>query len=141
MCAIAAIGVRESVGVAALITCVEVGALLIVIAAAFMFGHADVSALALPQDAMQWSSAIQGTLLAFFAFIGFESIANLSEEAHDPERAVPRAIVWTLFITLAIYILVALAVESFGNRRSGSHVPCVSSCPAVRKNGSRPIWT
>ncbi len=116
MCAIAAIGVRESVGVAALITCVEVGALLIVIAAAFMFGHADVSALALPQDAMQWSSAIQGTLLAFFAFIGFESIANLSEEAHDPERAVPRAIVWTLFITLAIYILVALAVESFGNR-------------------------
>ena len=89
-----------------------------------MFGHADVSALALPQDAMQWSSAIQGTLLAFFAFIGFESIANLSEEAHDPERAVPRAIVWTLFITLAIYILVALAVEDFweSDRSSDDHV-------------------
>lgn len=118
LCAIASIGVRESVGVAALITCVEVGALLLVIVVAFGTETVSTAALALPVDASHWTAALQGTLLAFFAFIGFESIANLSEEAKEPERAIPRAIMFTLIITLGIYVLVALAVAGFVDRNA-----------------------
>ncbi len=31
------------------------------------------------------------SLLAFFAFIGFEDLANVAEEAVDPERTLPLA--------------------------------------------------
>ncbi len=116
LAAIAIVGVRESVGLAALITCVEVGALLLVIAVAYGSGGVSLAALASPTGSAAWGAALQGTLLAFFAFIGFESIANLSEEAKEPERIVPRAIVLTLVITLGIYVLVAVAVASFADR-------------------------
>jgi basic amino acid/polyamine antiporter, APA family len=118
MCAIAAIGVRESVGLAALITCVEVGALLLVIFVAFRSETISAAAIAPPSGVAPWGAAVQGTLLAFFAFIGFESIANLSEEAKEPERTVPHAIILTLIITLGIYVLVALAVAGFADRNA-----------------------
>ena len=36
------------------------------------------------------------TLLAVFAFIGFEGLVNIAEEVHDPQRTLPRAIFLTL---------------------------------------------
>jgi basic amino acid/polyamine antiporter, APA family len=115
---VAMIGVRESVGFASLITVVEVGTLLIVIAVSLpTLSIADVAAktLVFPPLA-DWSSVAAGGFLAFFAFIGFESIENMAEETRDAHRTVPLAIVITLIISVVIYALVAVVAVAFTDR-------------------------
>jgi amino acid transporter len=48
-----------------------------------------------------WQGILHGMIFAFLAFAGFESSAPLAEEAHNPRRTVPRAI---LLATIAIGI-------------------------------------
>ncbi|MFX0057134.1 MAG: APC family permease [Candidatus Heimdallarchaeota archaeon] len=53
--------------------------------------------------------------LIFFAYIGFEDIANIAEEAKEPHRNVPRAIIYSIIITTILYCLTALSVVSIVN--------------------------
>jgi APA family basic amino acid/polyamine antiporter len=112
--AVAAWGILESVLLASLFTLIEVGGLLAVIAAAI---HADlpiVAALAqpLPFDPGTLSGIAFAALLAFFAFIGFEDLANVVEEAKVPHRDIPRAMVLTLLISTILYVAVAATAIS-----------------------------
>ncbi len=50
--------------------------------------------------------------LIFFAYIGFEDIANVAEEVKDPHKNLPKAIVYSTIITTIIYVLVAIAIVS-----------------------------
>jgi len=52
------------------------------------------------------------TALIFFAYIGFEDIANVAEEVKNPHKNLPKAIVYSSIITTIIYILVAIAIVS-----------------------------
>jgi APA family basic amino acid/polyamine antiporter len=59
------------------------------------------------------SGAVGGILsaaaLVFFAYIGFDEVATLSEETKDPTRNTPRALLWSLGISAVLYVLVSLA--------------------------------
>jgi len=48
----------------------------------------------------------------FFAYLGFEDLANLAEEVKQPERNLPRAILLALAITTVLYVLISLAAVS-----------------------------
>ncbi len=50
-----------------------------------------------------------GAILAFFAYIGFGSIAKMGEEMRDPEKNMPKAILLSIIVTTILYILVAIA--------------------------------
>lgn len=52
----------------------------------------------------------QGAGLVFFAFIGFDMVACLSEEVINPERNMPIGIVGSLVISATIYVSVSLVV-------------------------------
>jgi APA family basic amino acid/polyamine antiporter len=55
------------------------------------------------------------TALMFVAYTGYGRIATLGEEVRDPERAIPRAIVITLIVSMLLYIAVSVvAVGSVG---------------------------
>lgn len=56
------------------------------------------------------SGVARGAGLVFFAFIGFDMVACLSEEVKNPERNMPLGIVGSLLISTAIYVSVALVV-------------------------------
>lgn len=45
----------------------------------------------------------------FFSFIGFDTAATAGEEAKNPKRDLPRAIIFSLIIVTALYVIVALA--------------------------------
>ncbi len=110
MGAIAGRGIVESVSFAGLMTLIELGGLAMVIAAGFLF-EPDVitrlpEMLPLTPDASVWSGIFTASLLAVFAFIGFEGIVNIAEEVKDPSRTLPRAIIYTLAITTVLYVLV-----------------------------------
>ncbi|MCX7719498.1 MAG: APC family permease [Candidatus Sumerlaeaceae bacterium] len=91
-------------------TAVEVAGLLAIIAVGLRFvGSADYmtfSAKALEQGAAL--TVVSGAAIAFFAFIGFEDMANLSEEVKNPERNVPLGICIAIAVTATIYMLIAL---------------------------------
>lgn len=108
--ALACLGVRESVGIASLMTIVELLGLALVIAA----GAPSLGDLAsrlhemLPNTPAGWSGVGAGAFLAFFAFIGFESLANMGDEAKDAKRTLPRAIILSIVISTAVYVAVSL---------------------------------
>jgi len=104
--AIAVVGVVESLAFAALLTVVEVVGLLIV--AWVGFAAEPVAAWGAP-PAPDWRGVAAAALLAFFAFLGFDDLVNMAEEAHTPARDMPRAILLALAITAVLYALVALA--------------------------------
>jgi putrescine importer len=47
----------------------------------------------------QMNGLLRGTSIAVLTYIGFDGISTLADEAKDPSRSVPRAIVLTCFIT------------------------------------------
>jgi APA family basic amino acid/polyamine antiporter len=107
---LACLPVRQSVGFAAAITVVEVGGLLLIVAVGLP-GLADFPARAhemIPAGIGGWSGVAVGGFLAFFAFIGFENLANMAEEARAPERSLPRALLLSLAISTALYAAVAV---------------------------------
>ncbi len=121
MGAIAARGIKELVTFAGIMTLIEVGGLLIVIAAALLF-EPDVVARA-PEmipgtlDPAVWSGIFTASMLAVFAFIGFEGIVNVAEELEEPARTLPLAILLTLAITTVLYVLVMwIALAAVGTK-------------------------
>lgn len=106
--AVAAWGILESVVLASIFTLIEAGGLVAIIVAAAYSGVPAISALAPPPlDIGILSGVAFASLLAFFAFIGFEDLVNVVEEIKVPNRDLPRAIVLTLLISTVLYVAVA----------------------------------
>ncbi|MCA9811852.1 MAG: amino acid permease [Nitrosarchaeum sp.] len=61
------------------------------------------------ENPMGFNGIILAFVLVFFAFIGFEDMANVSEEVKKPQKTIPRGIMISVLITAIIYILVSLA--------------------------------
>jgi APA family basic amino acid/polyamine antiporter len=98
------IGVKESGWVNVVFTLLEAGGLVLFIvlgATTEGFGEAFMTAPSF--------GVLSGAALVFFSFLGFENIANLAEEAKQPERDLPRAILLSLGVATTLYVLVALA--------------------------------
>ena len=107
---ISAWGIGTSVRLAAVITLLEVGGVAAIIIAAGD-GLAELPArwpeLQPPSSLVAWNGILAGTLLAFYAFIGFEDMVNVAEEVRDVRRTLPLAIVTTLVLTTLLYVVLA----------------------------------
>lgn len=108
LASIAAWGIAESVTIASLITVIEIGGLLLVVAVS----SEGLSALSTrwielipPADIASWGSVYLGAILSFYAFIGFEDMVDVAEEVKDVKRNLPLAILLTLGITTLMYML------------------------------------
>jgi APA family basic amino acid/polyamine antiporter len=111
--AVACLGVQQSVGLAAAMTLVEIGGLVLVVAAgapSLLLLPERVSDFAPEADITRWVGISVGAFLAFFAFIGFENLANMAEEARSPARSLPRAILMSLGISTLFYAIVSIVV-------------------------------
>jgi APA family basic amino acid/polyamine antiporter len=53
-----------------------------------------------------WKGIHQGAAIAFFAYIGFDSISTAAEETKNPQRTMPRGIMLGLLICTVIYVIV-----------------------------------
>ena len=118
--AVAAWGILESVLLASVFTMIEVGGLLVIIAAAVHFELPIVLAPP-PLEVGALSGVAFASLLAFFAFAGFEDLANVVEEAKMPNRDIPRAMILTLLISTILYVAIAaIAISAVSIERLSS---------------------
>jgi len=53
---------------------------------------------------------LSGASLIFFAYIGFDAVSTTAEEAHNPQRDIPRAMIATLGICTVLYVAVTLVL-------------------------------
>ncbi|MHA1836041.1 MAG: APC family permease [Candidatus Odinarchaeia archaeon] len=104
------IGIKESTWVNIVFTLIEASGLILIIFIGLPY-LGSVNYLELPLTA-SLSSIFSSVALIFFAYIGFEDIANIAEEVKDPERNLPRAIIYSIIITTVIYCLVSITVVS-----------------------------
>lgn len=54
-----------------------------------------------------YSGILTGAAVIFFAYIGFDAVSTAAQEAKDPQRDMPRAIIGSLLICTVLYILVS----------------------------------
>lgn len=107
--AIAIKGIGESAKTAALFTAVEVlGLLLIIWFGRSAFGQTDIGSVFTIDPAVGLSGVVAGAFLAFYAFIGFEDMVNVAEEANNPKRTMPLAILIALVASTLLYLLVVI---------------------------------
>lgn len=102
-------GIGESASVAAVFTLAEAAGLILVIWA----GRGVVADFTLRQaftvdPTLGFSGVMAGAFLAFYAFIGFEDMVNVSEEAKHPRRNMPLAILLSLVASTVLYLLIVM---------------------------------
>ena len=58
---------------------------------------------------------IEGSTILFFAYLGFDFITTISEEAKNTKRDVPIEIILSVIICMIIYVLISISVSGIGN--------------------------
>ena len=101
------VGVTRTAGVARVIVAVVLTTLAVVVASG---AGSPLTWESAPGGAIGGYGILQSAGLLFFAFAGYARIATMGEEVKDPTRAIPRAILMALGITLVVYTLVAVTV-------------------------------
>ena len=107
-------GIRESMWVNVLCTLVEAGGLvLVIVVGASYWGSVDYFATpVVPGEDHTVLLVMQGAVLAFFAFIGFEDMINVAEETRNPERTLPIGLIVAMAAAALLYIAVAITAVS-----------------------------
>jgi APA family basic amino acid/polyamine antiporter len=112
LCLLAIWGIAQSVTAAAVATVIEVGGLILIIvvaAASFSKLPARLPEFLPSTDWAAWQGICLGGFLAFYAYIGFEDMANVAEEVRDPRRTLPRAMLLAITISTLLYLAVSVA--------------------------------
>jgi amino acid transporter len=114
---IATRGIKNSLIFAGALTVVEILGLIVIVGAGFIRQPEILTQLptAFPSfsDTTALTGVLSASLVAFFAFIGFDDVVNLVEETQDPKRTMPLAIIISLIAVTVIYFFVVfVAVQS-----------------------------
>ena len=107
--AIAMKGIGESAKTAAVLTGLEIlGLVLIIWFGRKAFTQMDIHAMTSVDPAVGLGGVFAGAFLAFYAYIGFEDMVNVAEEAKNPSRTMPLAILISLVVSTVLYLLVVI---------------------------------
>ncbi len=61
------------------------------------------------------SGILKGVSAVFFAYIGFDAISTTAEECKNPQRDLPRSMIYSLLICTVVYIVTALVITGMVN--------------------------
>jgi basic amino acid/polyamine antiporter, APA family len=122
-------GVRESFRLNTTLSVIAiVGLLIVIVAAVGRFG--SVPYIWSPNGS---AGVLGAVILVFFAYIGFDNIANIAEDTRRPETTIPRALLIAVGISTALYVLVGLAAVSLvpWNQLASSEAPLALAVSTV----------
>jgi basic amino acid/polyamine antiporter, APA family len=108
-------GISESVRLNLAFTCVEITGLLLIVAIGVVTlgtGTGEPArAFEFKEGASLIPAILTGTVLAFYALIGFDDAVNVAEEVRHPSRIYPRAIFGGLLAAGVVYLLVTFTAS------------------------------
>lgn len=149
MAIIAVIGIMIAVGLktAALFNNIMVVIKLSVIALFIVFGlffiNSDNWVPFIPQNTgifgeFGWSGVFRGAGVVFFAYIGFDALSSLSQEAKNPQKDMPVGMIGSLGLSTIIYIAVALILTGIVSYKL-MNIPDPFSL-AINAFGTKFLW-
>jgi basic amino acid/polyamine antiporter, APA family len=102
------VGTKQSATLNLVITILSVLVILFVIVA----GSINIDTTNWSDDFFPYGAAgvFKGAAVVFFAYLGFDAIANFSEEVKNPNRDLPIGIIGSLFLCSVLYIAVSLVI-------------------------------
>ncbi|MXV52582.1 amino acid permease [Pedobacter sp. HMF7647] len=106
------IGIRETKRVTNAMVLLKIGVVLaVIVLGAFYITPANWSPF-LPNG---FSGVMKGVSGVFFAYIGFDAISTTAEECENPQRDLPKGMIYSLIICTILYILIALVLTGMVN--------------------------
>lgn len=106
------IGIKESQRASNIMVLIKVGIIVAVILGGAFFVKPENWTPFAPNGL---SGVLSGVAAVFFAFIGFDSISTTAEECKNPQRDLPRAMIYCLVICAILYVLITLVLTGMVN--------------------------
>jgi len=69
-----------------------------------------------------FTGVLQGVSAIFFAYIGFDAISTTAEECDNPQRDLPRGMIYSLIICTVIYVIVTLVITGMVSYKEFNNV-------------------
>jgi amino acid transporter len=105
-------GMKESRNASNVMVVVKLCIILLVIAVGVFYVDMDNWTPFAPNGV---TGVLKGVSAVFFAYIGFDAISTTAEECKDPQRDLPRGMMWAIIICTVLYIVVALVLTGMVN--------------------------
>ncbi|AXE19223.1 amino acid transporter [Runella rosea] len=109
---LAYIGIKESKKSANAMVGLKLLVLLVVVVVGVFFINTDNWTPFFPNE---FGGVLKGVSAVFFAYIGFDAISTTAEECANPQRDLPRGMIYSLIICTVIYIVIALVITGMVN--------------------------
>lgn len=108
-------GIKESATINSIIVFLKIGIILIFIGAGLFFIKPALWKPFIPPNQGQFgffglSGVLRGAGVMFFAYLGFDAVSTVAQEAKNPKRDMPIGILGSLFACTAIYIVFSLVL-------------------------------
>lgn len=109
------IGIKESATVNVIIVFLKISVILIFIGAGLFFIKPSLWQPFIPANQGKFgffglSGILRGAGVMFFAYLGFDAVSTVAQEARNPQKDMPRGILGSLFICTVIYIAFSLVL-------------------------------
>lgn len=116
-------GTRLSARVNEIIVVAKVAVILVVGIAGLLYANGNHFSPMIPPNSGHFgdfgiSGVITGAAIVFYAYVGFDAVSTMAQETHNPRRNVPLALIASLAICTALYVLVALMITGLADYRS-----------------------
>ncbi|MCK9207811.1 MAG: amino acid permease [Salinivirgaceae bacterium] len=113
--AILYVGIKESTRFNNLIVYVKVGVVLLFVFVGYKYINLANWTPFIPENTGKfgefgWSGILRGAGVIFFAYIGFDAVSTVAQEAKNPKRDMPIGIILSLAVCTILYIAVALVL-------------------------------
>ena len=106
------IGIKESRNASNIMVAIKLCVLfLIIIIGVFFINWTNYTPF-VPRGA---GGVLKGVSAVFFAYIGFDALSTTAEECVDPQRDLPRGMMWSIIISTILYITIALVLTGMVN--------------------------
>lgn len=100
-------GMKESRNASNLMVVIKLCIILLVIAVGIFYVDTDNWSPFAPNGI---SGILKGVSAVFFAYIGFDAISTTAEECKNPQRDLPRGMMWAIIICTILYAIIALVL-------------------------------
>lgn len=100
-------GMKESKNASNLMVVIKLAIILLVIAVGIFYVDTNNWDPFAPNGV---SGILKGVSAVFFAYIGFDAISTTAEECKNPQRDLPRGMMWAIIICTILYVIIALVL-------------------------------
>jgi amino acid transporter len=106
------VGIKESRSAANIMVIIKLAVIfLVIVLGAYYVNPVNWS----PFTPTGFGGIMKGVSAVFFAYIGFDAISTTAEECKNPQRDLPRGMIYSLIICTVIYVLLALVLTGMIN--------------------------